>query len=287
MPLLILLNNRINKLFETFEKWYEKCLNRITWILLFILNPGHTYQEVEKNRMFTSLEQGEESEQLGENEESIDPAILDIQLSSSHSHYDDEEKRSQIIDEKNKIILTIAALLITALAFVSPNIKIKWLILIPLILITSAIFLVLVHFGVQTVYVPNQKRVMSFADLNKVKRFFVQEFFHCGDKLSECNNYRIGVFRASCRAITLGLLSFMLLCAFMVIDNDSRELKNNNNKIREQLKDSQSNVELSESLIEPQIPTGNEIVKPPSLLENKKLEIEIMNSCSVNSSTTP
>ena len=122
--------------FENLERFGTKCCNLTTFILLYILNPGHRYAEVKKK----SLSPPDDFKE-------IDSGNVDVDL----KYYEEEVKRTNVVDEKNKILLTIAALLIAACSAIATGIEPKGLILFPLIPTVASIFLILVHFKGQMV----------------------------------------------------------------------------------------------------------------------------------------
>jgi hypothetical protein len=125
-------------------------------------------------------------------------------IESARAYFNEEIKRSQIIDEKNKVLLTITALLVAADAAIATNIELKWLILVPLIPTVISIFLTLVHFGVQSVPIPAYE---------KKNEELINSYFDCMEKYQQANGFRVGIYLASCRAATFGVL--LLLGVFI------------------------------------------------------------------------
>ena len=176
--------------FKYLEDFGKACSNTATYILLFILNPGHTYAEVKNDCMIPS-----------ETFRGTAPSTVD----SARAYYEEEVKRSKVVDEKNKVLLTIAALLVAACSAIAAGIETKWFILIPLIPTVVSIFLVLVHFGVQTVSIPKYELTCD--------KELAESYYQCKNKLSLATDFRVGIYRAACRAITIGIL--LLLAIFI------------------------------------------------------------------------
>jgi hypothetical protein len=125
-------------------------------------------------------------------------------VKSARAYFKEEIKRSQVLDEKNKVLLTITALLVAANAAIASKIEPKWPILISLIPTIISIFLILVHFGVQSIPIP---------DYRKSEQELANSYYDCMEKYQQANCFRVGVYLASCRATTFGVL--LLLAVFV------------------------------------------------------------------------
>ena len=183
--------------------------NRATWFFMAMLNPGHCFAEITEQKMHLN----QNVETIEEVPSSADKEML---LMAASSHYQIEIDRGRVIDEKNKVLLTVAALLVAAIAALAPRIGYKWLALIPLFPIMVAIYLILVHFGVQAVSVPNWRSLQSFQKGDDVKKL-VSEYFKCGDTLGPQNDFRVGVYRTSARAMTIGAILIIPLFIALVV----------------------------------------------------------------------
>jgi len=193
----------ISKPFEFIEKTGRLFCNLATYIIMFILNPGHTFDEVKKSRMVYT-QPGEES--------------LPQKTEIACKYYQEEIQRSKVVDEKNKVLLTIAALLVAACSAMASSVEPKWLVLIPLIFTIISIFLVLVHFGVQVVSVPQYE---STGDESLIK-----SYHECKEELARATDFRVGIYRTACRAITLSIISLLVVFIFFVSnESSSREIK--------------------------------------------------------------
>lgn len=229
---------KIEKLFTYIEKASGYLVNLITFFLMFILNPGHTFKEVQDKRMNNKKNTDNEFEISDE----IDP---DFFLQTTKENLKGELNRGTVIDEKNKVLLTVAALLMAADVAMITAINPKWIAILPIVPTIAALFLILVHFGVRVVPVPNYKEISKDINLNNAKRNLGKEYLSCESKYSYSNNYFVGVYRASCRAIILGIL--LLIPAFAFVGNNS---ENNLIKLL------RNNTELMNLLKGPQGPSG-------------------------------
>ena len=165
---------------------------------MFILNPGHTFDEVKNSRMVHTKSDKESLPKKSEN---------------ACKYYQEEIQRSQVVDEKNKVLLTIAALLLAACSAIASYIEPKWLVLIPLIPTVISVFLVLVHFGVQTVPIPQYELASD--------KSLIKSYHECKETLSRATDFRIGIYRTAYRAITLSILSLLVVFIFFASNESS------------------------------------------------------------------
>lgn len=205
----------------------KKICNRATWFFMFLLNPGHSFAEVTEQRMHYKKKVDKAKEEPC----SADEEML---LTAASSHYQTEVNRARVVDEKNKVLLTIAALLVTAIAALAPSVNHRWLALIPLFPIMAALYLILVHFGVQAVPVPDWKSVRSFPKADEATRKLASEYFKCGDELGPQNNFRVGVYRTSARAMIIGIILMIPLFIALVVTPSQGE------RVIKQIKNDQS-----------------------------------------------
>jgi len=167
---------------------------------LFVLNPGHTWADVKEGRNAPPSNGDNSAATVGKADR------MNMNPDAARAYFEEEMKRSQVIDEKNKVLLTVAALLLAACAAVASASEPTWLVLGTLLLILASIYLVLVHFGVQTISIP------AYELANDEER--IASFCKCKESLASANEYRVGIYRASCRAATLGVFLFavILIC---------------------------------------------------------------------------
>ncbi|MCK5472671.1 MAG: hypothetical protein KAI59_01455 [Planctomycetes bacterium] len=208
------------------EKIGKGCGNVATFILLYILNPGHRYAEVKSDSMI-----------LSETVEGTASGNAD----SARTYYEEEVKRSKVVDEKNKVLLTIAALLVAACSAIAAGIEPKWLILVPLIPTVVSIFLILVHFGVQTVSIPKYELTND--------EQLAESYYHCKENLSRATEFRVGIYRAACRSVTMGVI---LLAAIFIYFASVESLSTEDKLI----KAVHNNAESLDRLRGPQWPAG-------------------------------
>lgn len=215
------------KFFKFLEKYIKICCNIATYVFLFVLNPGYTYAEVKDGKTHVSADFKSKFRENGT-------------VESARAYFKEEVKRSQVIDEKNKVLLTITALLVAANAAIASIIKLKWLILVPLIPTVISIFLILVHFGIQSIPIP---------DYGKKNEELMISYFDCMEKYSQANCLRVGIYLASCRAATFGVIFLLVVFIHFAFTGDS----SSEDKL---FKTIRNNTELQNLLRGPQGPTG-------------------------------
>ncbi|MBN2183237.1 MAG: hypothetical protein JW715_15105 [Sedimentisphaerales bacterium] len=216
------MSHYIIKLCEYLEKLGKISCDIATYLLLLILNPGHRYIEVKKEIMIPLSNYKSETSTKSEPK---------FNINAAREYYEREVIRGKIIDEKNKVLLTVTSLLVAANAIIASNIEPKWLVLLPLIPTMISIFLILVHFGVQSISVP------EYEIENESK--LAESFYKCKKSLSLANDFRVGVYRASLRAVTLGVLLLMITFIYFAfhggINTKEEVIKSEKNNIEQQV----------------------------------------------------
>lgn len=221
--------DRLSKLCEFLERCGTFCYNRMTYILLFVLNPGHTYEEVKTRRMKTK-DSGAQT-----------PPEDDMNLESARNSYEREVERRRIVDEKMKVLLTVSALLTAACAAVASGIGAKWLVVPPFTLTVISLFLVLYYFAIDVVDQPD------YGESDESKQ--AKSYSKCRASLSLSNNFKVGIYRASSRAASLGVVLLLFVFIYSAFVGTSRfEQK--------LIKSLQNSAELRNLLRGPQGPAG-------------------------------
>jgi len=237
----------------------------ITYVLLFVLNPDHRYIEVQKEKMV-----------LSNNSKNDTPtnAGSNLNINAAREYYDREVKRSQAIDEKNRVLLTITALLVAANAIIASNIEPKWLVCIPLIPTMISIFLILFHFDVQSISIP------EYEIIDEIK--LAESFSKCRKSLSSSNDFRVGIYRASRRSVILSVLLLMIIFIYFAFHRDitteDKLIKSMKNNIELQFllrgpqepagPKGEQGEEGSQGIQGPPGPTGKVVIVPQSLPDN-------------------
>ncbi len=196
------LTDRLSELCELLERCGTLCYNKTTYVLLFFLNPGHTYEEVKTRRMKTK-DSGAQT-----------PPEDDTNLESARNSYEREVERRRIVDEKMRVLLTVSALLAAACAAVASGIGAKWLVVPPFTLTVISLFLVLYYFAVDVVNEPD------CAESDESKQ--AKSYSKCRASLSLSNNFKVGIYRASSRAASLGVVLLLFVFIYSAFAGTSR-----------------------------------------------------------------
>ncbi len=224
----------MHKAAERCEKVGRYCVDVLVFVVLFILNPGHTFNEVKEG----VLEQDNHTHGLPSNSHiCVNQAGLLFSEAEKIFHWEEERKR--VIDDKSKLLLTISALLIAGISAMSAYVVPRWALIFPLLPALLAIILVLVYFRMQSVQVIDLEEVTPEMKENELKLMLANNYIECANYLSPRNDYQAGVYRAAARAIMLAVILFIpvfLIASFSQLD-DKKLLKEirENSEIRKEL----------------------------------------------------
>jgi hypothetical protein len=185
-----------------------RCVYRVTYWIIFILNPGHTYAEIRDGAMVHTTN-GEPWVVPDE----ADPALA---LEEARRESEREEKRKQAIDDKSKVMLTVSALLLTANVALLPHLPIRWFGFIPLCFVLAAVFLTLMYFRTDRtgVVVPSK---VDWTDRDKTRLALARSEFTCAARMGPRNDLRVGVHKAARRALLLALAAMALVLISLAI----------------------------------------------------------------------
>ena len=193
--------------FSLAERIAQWCAYRLTYGILFVLNPGHTLKEVVDGRMHR--------DRLQPGPKLSPESDADTALEEAHREWDEEERRRSIIDDKSKVLVTVGSLLLAANAALLPNVPNCCVGLLPVLPLAAAIFLVLMYFRTGVVHVVDREKVNWVAKRDDLRRSLASERFLCTAQMRPINDFQVGIQRAARRAIILSLvlMSFSLVHA--------------------------------------------------------------------------
>lgn len=230
---------------EIVEDWAHRAAYGVTYLLMYVLNPGHTYKEIESSFMAPSSADDPAKPRI-ETVVLPDDADEDFALEEARRACDYQEKRREVVDDKSKVLLTVSALLLAANAAMLPQMPVRWLGFIPLIFVFVAVFLMLMCFRTYCL------RVVSHTDVNwrkecKPKLAIAREQFECAAFMGPQNNMRIGIHRAARRAIilSLGSMAAAMIPLFLGSPTDSLVKQMNDPYLRALMRGSWGAVETS------------------------------------------
>jgi len=186
----------------------------------------------------------------------------DLFFSEMQKAREDEEQRGMVIDDKNKVLLTVGGLLLTANAAIISHVAFRWVALLPMVPLMMAIFLILVYYRTQGHRVVDLESMDWSRDNAKYR--VALEHWYCGKALSPINDFRVGVYRAARRALLvgLGLLIPVFVLAGFGPEQESKFLK--------RLKEDQGLVRLLQGPVGPVGPQGQRGDAGPSGPEGKR-----------------
>ena len=193
---------------EDWEDWLRLPFYLVTWALLKVLNPGHSFYEVWKGRM----ESARGRSTLGI-ESSSDPELA---RSSSEAAQTEEIERREVIDSKSKVLLTVSALLLAGNTALLPHLSPRWLGLIPFVPILTAVFLILMYFRTGVRSVVDWDKVDWSKDPETIKRDLAQQQFKCAFDMESVNSFQVGIHRGARRSVVLAVLLLLPLAVFAV-----------------------------------------------------------------------
>jgi len=206
------------------EDWLRYPIYRLTWAVLAVLNPGHSFKEVWDGKMESSEDQSKLK--------ITDDTDPDFAFEQGKAAQEEEVARRAIVDDKSKVLLTISTLLLAGNAALLPHLHPRWIGIMPLLPIMAAVFLILMYFRTSVVAVVNRNSVDWSDDPAKIKRMFAKEQFKCAADMELSNSFRVGIHRAARRAVILALFLVIPAVAsavFTATDEESliNEVKSN------------------------------------------------------------
>jgi len=189
--------------------WVERLLIRVVtwleWLLLRLFFIDCSLEEVRERRYIAAP-----------NEAAVAPGMMDVEdsndfLSLAKEVFDQSEKRRATIDDKCKTVLTISSISMAIIAALLPRLPLPYLGIIPLIFIFASAFLVLVHLNVSRFRYPKLDAEHARLDAATRRRRRIADYLKDARWNDSVINFHVDVYRASNRALRLGLLILMLL----------------------------------------------------------------------------
>lgn len=190
---------------ENIEKVAKAVVDMFVFLALFFLNPGHHFREVAQG----VLEQEHASYLVPEEHSLLPQEQSDLLLSEAEKALSSENDRQHAIDEKSKILLTIAALLLAAISVIASQIASRWILAFPMAFVWLAIVLVLIYFRKQSVAIVDSNSLDWSGELPHLKYELSRLNFTCANHLSVRNDFRVGIYQAAARALLIGLFMFI------------------------------------------------------------------------------
>ncbi len=193
----------IPKLFIWIETFFEVLGDIATWLLLFIFNPGHEFKEVRQRELRYPTE--EKTEDFASN--SAQPEYVIDLAKSCYMH---EINRGKIIDEKNRILLTVCSLLLLTIGVVLAHTTARFLVVFSISALISSLYLILMYFRIRVVQAPDWMEASNYNE-DEAKVLLARDYYSSSKQISASNDFRAGVYKASSRIMLLGLLAIIPL----------------------------------------------------------------------------
>lgn len=183
-------------------------INVFVFIILFFLNPGHKYSEIQES----CLQKKNLAHEFPENP----VANIDLLLSESARVWEGEEGRTKAIDDKSKILLTVSSILIAGTFTLSRYIDHGWILLLSMFFPLNSVFLVLIYFRINNMPVVNLKDIDWNGCENDIKVALAHQYIDCANYLSPRNDYRAGIYRTASRSILIAAFFFIFVFAIAI-----------------------------------------------------------------------
>lgn len=187
-------------------------IDALTFLILFI-NPGHRFSEVRNRAM--------EHERLVDHTPPLTTVVSvenqDLLFQEAIKEKLEEEKRYKAIDEKNKVLLTVCALLVAADGTLFSHTSPKSLVLLPLIPIFIAVFLILRYFSVQHMKQVKLNDIDWSEKKDTVDMKVIEQYRECARFLSRRNEFRVGIYRAAYRVMFLGIALLLFVFSWSAL----------------------------------------------------------------------
>lgn len=208
---------------ERLEDWLRYPFYRVTWALLAILNPGHSFQEVwdgkmrrEKPDAHSDARQEKESPGLDD----VEDAVAQLAQEQAELAYKEEIARRSVIDEKSKVLLTISALLLAGNTSLLPHLSPRWVGLLPLVAIVAAVYLILMYFRTGVIAVVGRSQIDWSGERRSIRTKVAQEQFDSVEQNGFVNDFQVGIHRAARRAIIVALALMVPAVIVVAMDGD-------------------------------------------------------------------
>lgn len=185
--------------------------------MLYFLNHGHTWKEVRARKLYSkpSYESGFISEVASQN-----IALMFEEVTKVSQR---EEERRRVIDDKNKILLTVGTILLAGNAALLAQAEWRWLALIPALFIFISVFLVLVYFRIGIFSVVDLSSINWKQDDSETKKALCSQLISVSNNLDSVNAFCAGVYRAALRSMVVGLLILAPCYVFINLQHRDRD----------------------------------------------------------------
>jgi|GEM_PF-1365767 len=201
---------------EEVEGRLTETLHRLTFGLLYVLNPGHRLEEVRKGKC---LHPAGDQVDTGTSfpPATADKEVLDLCAEEVRRLLEQQGGRRASLDDKSKVLLTISGIILAANAALLPHLPVKWLGLFPIAALLTVIFLLLRYFRTGTYMAVGL--ASDWQTAAGAKRDIALQELACERDWSASNEFLVGVQRAGYRALLLALAAEIVVLASVVFSS--------------------------------------------------------------------
>lgn len=201
---------------EHVEGRLTESLHRLTFGLLYFLNPGHRLDEVRKGKcLHAAGNQVDAGTTIPS--ATADKEVLDLCAEEVRRLLEQQGGRRASLDDKSKVLLTIAGIILAANAALLPQLPVKWLGLFPIAALLTVIFLLLRYFRTGTYMTVGL--ASDWQSAAGAKRDIALQELVCERDWSASNEFLVGVQRAGYRALLLALAAEIVVLASVVFSS--------------------------------------------------------------------
>lgn len=187
------------------ERLLIRVVTWLEWRLLRLFFIDCSLEEVRERRYIAAP-----------NGAAVVPGMMDVEdsddfLGLAKEVFDQSEKRKATIDDKCKTVLTISSISMAIITSLLPRLPLPYLGIIPLLFIFASAFLVLVHLNVSRFRYPKLDAEYARLDASTRKKRRIIDYLKDACWNESVIDFHVDVYRASNRALRLGLLILLLL----------------------------------------------------------------------------
>jgi hypothetical protein len=182
------------------EEWASVVVYALVYVIVFVLNPGHRYAEIRTGALDHKKGVGVPVIPNGTNGSFV--------LEEARREVDREENRRAVIDNKSKVLLTVSAIMLAAIAALMPHLPMVWIALVPMGFVLVAVFLTLMYFRTYRTMVVDPLEI-DWANSSLAMRELARIEFECAAYMGPQNDFRVGMHRSARRALVIGVLALV------------------------------------------------------------------------------
>lgn len=190
------------------EARMTETLNKITFIIMYVLNPGHSLEEVRGGKCDHEGAIG-----LGKDPMiAADREVVDLLAMEVRRQLSRQDERHAGLDEKSKVLLTMTGVLLAANTAVLPQLPVRWLGLLPIAGLLTGLFLLLRYFKTGSYTVVDLETIEWKDEIEAKRQVAIEESKVAADLWRRCD-FLIGVQRSAYRVLLLSLAAEVLVLA--------------------------------------------------------------------------